>query len=168
MIKNKVFFCSLCDFLFVNIFIIGDEKGTDANAHYLPSFAEDLIRLAKLFPLWSAVMTPFFKCEIQRGSRAASEGHFNELKNQILHGASLMSVHKLFITYWRANKGSTMLASSKLTDIKLQNNEIIQENDEINDRESKGMDIENSIEEDHCYVATNLEKDFKQQQKRRI
>ena len=94
-------------------------KGTVANAYCLPAFYIQLKRLAKEFPLWSGVMTPFFNSYKIRATSAPSEGHFNELKNSILNGAGLLGVHKLFILYWRAMQGATLIGASKLISTKM-------------------------------------------------
>lgn len=98
-------------------------KGTFANGYKNIAFYKVLFKLAKEFQLWTGVMISAFNVTNVRASSSAVEGDFNELKNRILWNYERkILLHKFFIIHYRAIAAITLIASSKLLNISLQNN----------------------------------------------
>jgi len=60
------------------------QLGSKINGYYLPEYGNELIRVCHLFPLWTNIMVPLFKCPNITSSSAPVESDFNQLKNRIL------------------------------------------------------------------------------------
>lgn len=79
--------------------LIGSTGGKP-NPYFLPSFAKELIRIARAFPMWSAVMKSLFDSPRITATTASVESDFNNLKNLILRGETQpLQVHKLADTH---------------------------------------------------------------------
>lgn len=57
-----------------------DQTGTEINAFYLPNFVDQIERIAKQFPLWTAAIVPNKK---RHASTAYMEGYFADLKDKV-------------------------------------------------------------------------------------
>lgn len=103
-------------------------SGNRISAYFLPDLVKDVLRVCKEFPLWSNVMSSFFKSPYKIATSASVECDFNELKNQILrfdvrpraidkfvvtHLKSIESNAKLFRSTQLRNN-SNILSSNKL------------------------------------------------------
>jgi len=89
--------------------ILGDRL----NAYYLPDFCKNILRICKLFPLWSNVMKQFFKSPYSIATSASVESNFAELKNNILkHNSKPLQADTFVITRLISLESSIKLAKS--------------------------------------------------------
>ena len=55
------------------------------NQQYLSDFANEVVKISHLLPLWTAVMTNYFGCDSLTASTAAVESSFNDVKHRMTH-----------------------------------------------------------------------------------
>lgn len=87
--------------------------GDRLNAYYVPDFCKNILRICKLFPLWSNVMRQFFKSPYSTATSASVESDFAELKNNILkHNSKPLQADRFVITHLISLESSIKLAKS--------------------------------------------------------
>lgn len=87
--------------------------GDRLNAYYIPDFCKNILRICKLFPLWSNVMRQFFNSPYSAATSASVESNFAELKNNILkHNSKLLQADRFVITHLISLESSIKLAKS--------------------------------------------------------
>lgn len=90
--------------------------GADINAFYLPDFVSPISKLAKEFPLWSAVTIPDTPT---RASSACIESYFNDLKTNVLR-KKMYRADAFMVIHIRDIDGGSLVFSSKLTEFERQ------------------------------------------------
>lgn len=87
--------------------------GDHLNAYYIPDFCKNILRICKLFPLWSNVMRQFFNSPYSTATSASVESNFAELKNNILkHNSKPLQADRFVITHLISLESSIKLAKS--------------------------------------------------------
>lgn len=85
------------------------------NGYYLPEYGNELIRVCHLFPLWTNIMVPAFKCPNITASSAPVESDFNQLKNRTLRNeCKLMTLDRFVLTHLNAISGLMKMAYDKI------------------------------------------------------
>lgn len=80
--------------------------GQRPNPYHCPDFATNIIRLAKLFPLWTAVMA---RDKSSVATSSYSEEYFREVKQLVLKGKSAVRVDKFLVMHMRSLAGTTKI-----------------------------------------------------------
>lgn len=89
-------------------------QGQNLNPFYLPGFIEPLIKLAKEFPLWTAVGMPI---NTERASSSIVEEYFKDLKNHTLKHYTLpISANKFMREHIKDNEGANCIFSGKIVE----------------------------------------------------
>ncbi|XP_011303378.1 uncharacterized protein [Fopius arisanus] len=88
-------------------------KGESVNAFYLPSFINQLERIAKEFPLWSAAAIPIRSGHV---STAYQEGYFSRMRSQVFEKITLPCQANVFLkTHMDHLLNGSKMMFSKLT-----------------------------------------------------
>ncbi|KAJ1523210.1 hypothetical protein ONE63_001097 [Megalurothrips usitatus] len=91
-------------------------QGPKNSGYYNPKVAKKFAEHAHDFVLWSAVLVKAYNSPYLRGSSAASESDFNDLKNRVLkHEQRPMKLEKFILTHLRSIDGQTKLAAATLS-----------------------------------------------------
>ncbi|CAH2100521.1 unnamed protein product [Euphydryas editha] len=80
--------------------------GERPNPYYCYDFADNLIRFAKLFPLWTTVMT---RNKFSVATSSYSEEYIRKVKQFILKGKSAIRVDKILVQHMRLLTGTTKI-----------------------------------------------------------
>lgn len=83
------------------------DTGERPNPYWYPQFGSNVLKLAKYFPLWTAVMSPHV------ASSMYSEQYFRELKQLMFKDAKCMRVDKFLVIHIRSLAGTVKLLQSK-------------------------------------------------------
>lgn len=87
--------------------------GDRLSPYYIPGIKNNILRIAKEFPMWSNVMKIYFKSPYENATSAPVEGDFGELKNRILmHESKPMKVDRFIVTYINSIENSLKIARS--------------------------------------------------------
>lgn len=87
--------------------------GDRLNAYYIHDFCTNILRICKLFPLWSNVMRQFFNSPYSTATSASVESNFSELKNNILkHNSKPLQADRFVITHLMSLESSIKLAKN--------------------------------------------------------
>lgn len=62
---------------------VESDTGNRGNQQYLPDFVNEIIKISHLLPMWTAVMTNYFRCYSSTASTAAVESSFNDVKHRM-------------------------------------------------------------------------------------
>jgi len=93
-------------------------EGSGINPLYLPSLASELIKIMKLWPLWSAVMLPIFKYGEEVCSAAAIESSFKKLKNITMQHVDLPTNLETFLeNHILSSKGASLIKVPKTKNV---------------------------------------------------
>lgn len=79
------------------------DTGERSNPYWCLQFGTNLLKIAKLFPLWTAVMSA------RVASSACSEEYFRELKQLVFKGAKYTRVDKFLVTHIRSFAGAVKI-----------------------------------------------------------
>jgi len=91
------------------------QLGSKINGYYLPEYGNELIRVCHLFPLWTNIMVPVFKCPNITASSAPVESDFNQLKNRILRNeCKPITLDRFVLTHLNAISGLMKMAYDKI------------------------------------------------------
>lgn len=91
--------------------------GTDVNAYRLPVLVDQLRRIGKEFPLWSAVGMPYF---VDHATSSPSESNFENIKNKVLKNSSnSLRVDRFLKKHILDLLGATRIMSSKLLNARI-------------------------------------------------
>lgn len=86
------------------------------NQQYLPGIVEDILRLCKLLPIWSAIMVPYFGYGSCATSSCAVETHFGILKNTIFRNELPARLDHFVTKHARYNQGNILVNFETETD----------------------------------------------------
>lgn len=91
--------------------------GVNLNAFYLPNFVDQLQRIGKGFPLWSAIGTPYFS---DHSTSSSCETNFEDIKERVLSKYHKnLRVDKFVKIHLLDLIGGTRIFSSKLLNFKM-------------------------------------------------
>lgn len=77
--------------------------GERPNPYWCPQFGNNLLKIAKHFPLWTAVMSASIT------SSACSEEYFKELKQFVFKDTKCIRVDKFFVTHIKSLAGAVKI-----------------------------------------------------------
>ncbi|KAF0726755.1 Uncharacterized protein FWK35_00030290, partial [Aphis craccivora] len=131
--------------------------GDRLNAYYIPDFCKNILKICKLFPLWSNVMRQFFNSPYSTATSASVESNFAGLKNNILkHNSKPLQADRFVITHLISLESSIKLA--KIGNNKVSSPQEIEQNSII-DHEILYFDTNiSSINNQSSLEAKNSEK----------
>lgn len=90
------------------------KEGSGINPLYIPSLAPIHIKIMKLLPLWSGIMTPVFGYGDEISSSAAIESSFKKLKTVTFKHKSIPTDLEIFLeNHIQSLKGASILLASR-------------------------------------------------------
>ena len=91
---------------------VKNDLGDRGNQQYLPQIIDDILKVSKFIPLWSAIMVPYFKKGRKTATSTCVESSFNNLKNRIFTANELPARVDDFVSkHIKAIDGSLKLKS---------------------------------------------------------
>ncbi|CAH0394079.1 unnamed protein product [Bemisia tabaci] len=95
---------------------LNETKGGKPNHYESAAFKKDFMRILQSFPLWTAVMKPFFNSPHARASSSAVEGDFADVKRRIMANALFARrADKFVATHLNAILSIMIEANEKVT-----------------------------------------------------
>ncbi|CAH1113199.1 unnamed protein product [Psylliodes chrysocephalus] len=125
-----------------------NEVGDRGNQQCLPLFVNELLKLLKLLPLWSAILIPHFPKAQVTASSSISESNFNHIKNRVFSNVTLpVRIDEFIPTYILSNYGAVQIAKASIQqkkdiDDKILPAAILDENCKNNDNSQDEVDNE--------------------------